>query len=515
MRINRVFLLSSFITFLSRISGFIRDILIASVFTPGLHTDAFFVSFKIPNLLRKIFAEGAFSQVFIPILIEYKKNHNDMEINIFISCVFRWLVLFLILITIIGILIAPILVFLISPGFIKNFEQFQLTVSLIRILFPYIILISIASLFSSILHSLNQFFISLISPILLNISMIFFILFITPKLTENNIISLAWSVLIGGLMQLYFSFIFLKRNDISINYFQIKHPEIFKILFLIGPAIFGISINQILTMLNTAISSFLSPGSISWMYYADRIVELPMGILGVSIINILLPYLSKSISFNKIKEYSDILCWGLQVCFLLVLPSSIILITLSRPLIITLFQYQNFSDFDVIMTQKSLIGYAIGLTGFILVKILTLAFYSYKNFRTPIYYAAIMLLITQCMNILFVTFFQHAGLSLSISITAYIHAGLLYWKLYKKKYLIHFSGWSRLFLSILFSSFIMFIIILFLSSLVSNWMHGGIFYRLIRMSGIILISIIVYFSALFLLGIKINHILSFRSIINN
>lgn len=508
MRINKLFLLSSFITLLSRIFGFIRDVAIASVFSLGLNTDAFFVSFRIPNLVRRIFAEGAFSQIFVPILIEYKKNHNTKETYIFISCVFRWLALLITLIAILGIIIAPVLVILIAPGFTKNFEQFQLTVALIRILFPYVVLISLSSLFASILNSLNQFFVTLISPIFLNISMILFALFVAPKLHVNNIIALAWSVLIGGVVQIFFNFIFLKKNKININCFRLKQPKIFKMFILLGPAIFGISINQILISINTAISSFFSPGSISWMYYADRIVELPIGILGVSIANILLPYLSQFASRNENKKYSNVLFWGIRICFYFVFPISIMLIILSRPIIITLFQYKNFSDFDVTMTQKSLIGYAIGLTGFILVKILTLAFYAHKNFRTPIYYAISMLLITQCMNILFVTYFQHAGLSLSISITAYLHAVLLYWKLRKEKYLILHKRWHKFILPILFSLFVMLLMTLYLSSLINDWTYGNLFYRLVRICSIILISSITYFSTLLIFGIKINNILN-------
>ncbi|BAC24276.1 mviN [Wigglesworthia glossinidia endosymbiont of Glossina brevipalpis] len=506
MKISKIFLMSSVMTFISRVFGFIRDVVIASIFGTGIYTDSFFVSFRIPNLLRRIFAEGAFSQIFIPILVKYRNNLGDEKAKIFASCIFKWLSLFLILITMVGIIISPEIVMLIAPGFINNTDQFVLTVSLLRILFPYIILISLSSLLTSILNSWNYFFISFLSPVFLNISIIFFSLYIVPLLNNNSIIALSWAVLIGGSVQLFSHFLYLRYIGIKINNFQLYQPDIKKIFILILPAVFGASVNQLLISINTAISSFLSPGSISWMYYADRIVEFPIGIFGASITGILLPLLSESVYKNQKKKYSDILHWSIKICFFLILPSSLILLYLSKPLVITLFKYKNFSNFDVFMTQKSLIGYSIGLTGLILVKIFTLSFYSIQNFKTPIYIAIISIIISQFMNLILVKYFQHAGLSLSIGITSYINAFLLYLNIKKRLFLIKKFNIKKFFMQLLFGLTIMFLTIFYLSCFIKNWEYGNIFFRLFRICCIIFISVTMYFFSLFLIGFNFKKI---------
>ena len=415
-------------TFISRILGFVRDTLIARVFGAGMVSDAFIVAFKIPNLLRRISAEGAFSQAFVPILAEYKSQRTFAETHGLINQVATWMGLILVGVTLLGMLAAPFIVAVIAPGFTADQAKMQLTVELLRITFPYIFFISLVSMAGGVLNTYNKFGIPAFTPVWLNVAMIGAVLFFADRFAEP-IKALAWAVFLGGFLQLVFQIPFLKQIGL-LPKFELKRPDgsydegVKRILKLMGPAVLGVSVAQISLIINTIFASFLVTGSVSWLYYADRLMEFPSGVLGVALGTILLPSLSKAYASKDHKEYSQLLDWGLRLTFLLAAPSAVALAVLSAPLVVALFHYGKFTGLDVLMTQQALIAYSVGLLGLILVKILAPGFYARQNIKTPVKIGVFTLVVTQLMNLLFVfgLGLNHAGLALAIGLGACLNA---------------------------------------------------------------------------------------------
>ena len=330
-------------TILSRVLGFLRDSIIARIFGVGIATDAFFVAFKIPNLLRRISAEGAFTQAFVPILSEYKSNKTSIDTALLINKVATLLGLFLIGLTILGVLGAPWLIYISAPGFISDPEKFNLTVEMLQITFPYIFFISLVSMAGGILNSYGKFLVPAFTPVWLNVSFIIGALYFSDSFSQPAFV-LAWAVFIGGVLQLLFQIPFLKqigflpKLDLKVN-----DPGVWRITRLMGPAILGVSVTQISLLINTVFASFLTVGSVSWLYYADRLMEFPVGVLGVALSTILLPSLSGSISSKNNKEYFSLVNWGLKLSVLLAAPAALGLFILAIPLITTLFFYVSFT----------------------------------------------------------------------------------------------------------------------------------------------------------------------------
>lgn len=355
----------SSITMLSRVLGFVRDTILARIFGAGLATDAFFVAFKLPNLLRRIFAEGAFSQAFVPILAEYKNQQGEEATRTFIAYVSGLLTLVLALVTALGILAAPWVIWVTAPGFADTPEKFALTTDLLRVTFPYILLISLSSLAGAILNTWNRFSVPAFVPTLLNVAMIGFALFLTPYF-DPPVMVLGWAVLAGGLLQLLYQLPHLRKiGMLVLPRLNLRDSGVWRVMKLMLPAILGVSVSQISLIINTIFASFLAAGSVSWMYYADRLMELPSGVLGVALGTILLPMLAKTYSNKDRHEYSRLLDWGLRLCFLLVLPCSLALAILAEPLTVSLFQYGKFTTVDAAMTQRALVAYSVGLLGII------------------------------------------------------------------------------------------------------------------------------------------------------
>jgi len=490
-------------TLISRILGFIRDILIASTFGASMFTDAFFISFKIPNLLRRIFSDGVFSQAFIPVLIEYRNNKNEKSIQDFISSIFGFMICFLLLLTMLGIFFSHSIILISAPGFSKLPEKLILSENLLIIMFPYILFISISSFFSSILNSWNYFSIPALSSIFLNISIIIFSLFFS-SFFHPSIISLAWAVIIGGLIQLCYQFPFLyKINMLVLPNFNWNNIGLLKTLKKMGPVILGMSANQISLIINTVFSSLFNSGSISWIYYADRLIEFPVGVLGVSLSTILFTSLTKNYKNGKKSEYKKLLNWGCRISFILSFPSSAILFFLAKPIIIVLFQYGKFTDFDVLMTERVLKLYSFGLISFILVKILSSAFYASEEVNIPMKFSLLILFLTQLMNPFLIFYFKHAGLALSVSISSWINCLLLYLKLYKRN-MISFKYSECIFIfNVILSTIVMILILFSILHIMPLWNIGSFFNKIIRLSLIFLFSGIIYFFMLNILGIRL------------
>ncbi|MDP1523492.1 MAG: murein biosynthesis integral membrane protein MurJ [Methylotenera sp.] len=491
-------------TFVSRILGFVRDTLIARIFGAGMLSDAFIVAFKIPNLLRRISAEGAFSQAFVPILAEYKSQRSFDDTHHLINRVATWLGLILVVVTLLGMLAAPWIVTLIAPGFKVNPEKMQLTVELLRITFPYIFFISLVSMAGGVLNTYNKFGIPAFTPVWLNVSMIAAVLFFADHFAEP-IKVLAWAVFIGGFLQLIFQIPFLKQIGLLPKLdFHLNDDGVWRILKLMGPAVLGVSVAQISLIINTVFASFLVTGSVSWLYYADRLMEFPTGVLGVALGTILLPSLSKAYASKEQGEYSQLLDWGLRLTFILAAPAAVALAVLATPLVAALFHYGKFTVVDVAMTQQALTAYSVGLLGLILVKILAPGFYARQNIKTPVKIGIFTLVITQVMNVLFifVLHLQHVGLALAIGLGACINASLLYYHLRKADVYQPQPGWIIFLLKLAVGLSVMGVTLYYAMGDTSSWLHFGLIKRLLYLGGLVMLGGVSYFATLMLLGFR-------------
>jgi putative peptidoglycan lipid II flippase len=489
-------------TLLSRILGFVRDAVIARAFGAGLMTDAFFVAFKIPNLLRRLFAEGAFSQAFVPILGEYKAKRTPEETRKLVDHVAGMLTLALFIVTLIGVLAAPWVIYLSAPGFADEPQKFDLTVAMLRIIFPYILFISLVALAGGILNTYSRFSVPAFTPVLLNLAMIAGALWLTPYFNPP-VLALAWSVFIGGVLQLAFQVPHLLRLKLLPRFtLNFQDAGVWRILKLMGPAVFGVSIAQLSLLINTIFASFLETGSVSWLYYADRLMEFPTGMLGVALGTILLPSLSKHYADASHEEYSRLLDWGLRLTLLLALPAAVALAVIAVPLIATLFHYGNFTDHDLWMTRQALVAYSIGLLGLIMVKVLAPGFYARQNIKTPVKIAVFTLLATQAMNLAFIGPFKHAGLALAIGLGACINAGLLYFHLRRGGIYTPQPGWWAFLAKLLAALVVMGAVLWIAMGPAEAWLQARAWVRAAHLSGLVAAGAASYFAVLFLLGVR-------------
>ena len=490
-------------TLMSRILGFVRDTLIARVFGAGVYTDAFFVAFKIPNLLRRLFAEGAFSQAFVPVLAEYKERRGHDQTKLLVDDVATLLFLVLAGVTVLGILAAPVVVYISAPGFQAEPDKFALTVHMLRVTFPYILFISLVSLAGGILNTYSRFSVPAFTPVLLNVSFIVAALFFAPYF-EPPAMVLPWAVLVGGVLQLGFQLPHLKRIGMLPRYSLNLHDEgVWRILKLMGPAVFGVSIAQLSLLINTIFASFLENGSVSWLYYADRLMEFPTGMLGVALGTILLPSLSKSYADRDHDEYSKLMDWGLRLTFLLALPAAVALAVMAVPLVCGLFHYGAFTAHDVWMTRSALIAYSLGLLGLITVKVLAPGFYARQNIKTPVKIAILTLFATQLMNLAFIWHLKHAGLALSIGLGACINASLLYYNLRKAGIFQPQPGWARFLIKLACALGMMALVLVLVAGPNEAWLLYAAPNRLLRLLVLLLAGSGTYFATLWMLGFRV------------
>jgi len=493
----------SSMTLLSRILGFVRDAVIARIFGAGIATDAFFVAFRLPNLLRRLFAEGAFSQAFVPILAEYKNRRGEAEVRRLIDRVAGLLALALFVATLIGVIAAPAIIYISAPGFSADPQKFDLTVTLLRITFPYILFISLVSLAGGVLNTWSRFSVPAFTPVLLNLSFIVFALWLTPYF-DPPVKALGWAVFCGGILQLAFQVPHLVRLGM-LPRFRIDFSDagVWRVVRQMGPAVFGVSISQISLLINTIFASFLVTGSVSWLYYADRLMEFPTGMLGVALGTILLPSLSRHHADAAHDEYSKLLDWGLRLTLLLALPATVALAVLAVPLVTTLFHYGKFSAHDVWMTRDALVAYSVGLLGLIMVKVLAPGFYARQNIKTPVKIAIIALLATQAMNLLFIGQLKHAGLALSIGLGACVNAGLLYYKLRQHGIYRPQPGWTRFALKVMAAIVVMAACLWFAAGASDLWLAADARVKVARLVGVMAVGVAAYFTTLWLLGFRL------------
>lgn len=418
-------------TMLSRVLGLARDVVFAIVIGATSNADAFYVAFKIPNFLRRLFAEGAFSQAFVPVLAEQREEGGAAAVRDFVDHVAGALATVLFSITALTILAAPLVAAIFAPGFIGQAEKFALTADMIRITFPYLMLISLTGMCGAILNSYGRFAVPAFTPVLLNISLISAALFAAPYF-EVPVVALAWGVLMAGVVQLLFQLPFLYRLDlVPTPRWSLQHPGVQQVLKLMVPALFGVSVSQLNLLLDTVLASFLPTGSVSWLYYSDRLTELPLGVFGIAIATVILPTLSAHSVAQRGQSFSETMDWALRLVLLVAVPAAVALIMLAEPILISIFHYGALDQRDIAMASLSLRAYALGLVPFMLIKVLAPGFYARQDMVTPVRIGIYAMVANMCLNFAFVlplmTLYGvgHMGLALATSCSALLNAVLL------------------------------------------------------------------------------------------
>ena len=452
-------------TLASRVLGFVRDMVVATVFGAGAGPDAFFVAFRIPNLLRRLFAEGAFAQAFVPVLSEYHEKETPAAQRELVAAVAGVLGAATLVIGALGMLAAPLLVHVFAPGFDGDGGRHALASEMLRITFPYIAFISLTSLAGGVLNTWGRFAVPAFTPVLLNVCMIAAALWLSPRVDEP-IVALAWGVCAAGAVQLLFQLPFLARIGMLVRPRLVRgHAGVRRVLKLMLPALFGVSVAQVNLLINTMIASFLVTGSVSWLYYSDRLLEFPLGLLGVALGTVILPSLSKDHATASSQAFSDTLDWALRWSVVVALPAATALAVLPVPLLGTLFGYGEFTATDVAMSARSLAAFALGLLPFVLVKVLAPGFYARQDTRTPVRIGVISMLANIGFNVVLVWPLAHAGLALATSLAAVVNAGLLYRELRRAGVHRPVAGWRALLLRSLVASAVMAGLLL--------WLHGA------------------------------------------
>jgi putative peptidoglycan lipid II flippase len=516
MNLHKTLATVSGMTMVSRITGLFREILFARAFGASAYTDAFNVAFRIPNLLRRLFAEGAFSQAFVPILAEYKNQKGDIATKTLVDHVATALIWTMLITCVVGILATPLIVYTIATGLTSNKDAFDASVLMTQLMFPYIGFMAFVALSGGILNTWREFKIPAFTPVLLNLAFITASLLLAPML-KQPIYAMAIAVVVGGILQVIMQIPPLIKIGmlprISLNpLFGLRDPGVRRVLRKMGPAVFAVSAAQISLMINTNIASRLAHGSVSWLSYADRLMEFPTALLGVALGTILLPNLSKANIDGDTAEYSALLDWGLRLTFLLALPCAVGLATLSQALTATLFHYGKFNAESVLMTSHALVAYGVGLIGLIVVKILAPGFYAKQDIKTPVKIAIGVLLATQMMNYIFVPYFAHAGLALSIGLGACLNAVFLYWGLRRRQIYTPRPGWG-IFLLRLTGALVLLAAVALWSSAHFDWI-GLRAHPVTRIGALLLVLSscgVVYFGALAAMGFRFSH---FRRVSN-
>lgn len=495
-------------TVTSRVTGFIRDLVFVQIFGASAGLDAFFVAFRIPNFLRRLFAEGAFSQAFVPVLSEYRQQRSEKEIKVFLNHVAGNMLLILFLVTTIAVLITPWLMYVFAPGYIHDPTRYELAKTMLRITFPYLFFISLTAYVSGILNTFGKFGIPSFTPNLLNFSLIGAAIFLAPHL-HQPVIALAWGVFIGGAAQLLFQLPFLYKIRLlpkpQINW---GDPGVKRILKLMLPAVLGVSVAPISLLIDTFFASFLPIGSQSWLYISDRVTSFPLGVFGVAIATVILPHLSRKYAAKSATEFSQAVDWGLKSVLLIALPATIGIIFLSGPILATLLQYGKFLAHDVTMAQRSLMGFALGIPAFMLVKILASGFYSQQNIGTPVRIAIIAMISNIVLAAILIFPLAHAGLALATALTSSLNASLLFYTLHKRKFYRPGKGWGIYFVRIFVANTAMAIFLWLTTQKLAIWLNWHWFARAWHLSLLCAGAISIYAICLMLSGMK------FREFIN-
>jgi putative peptidoglycan lipid II flippase len=501
-------------TIVSRILGFVRDVVFARYFGASATTDAFFLAFKIPNFMRRLFAEGSFSLAFVPVLSEVRASGDRAALKDLIDHVTGTLAGVLLILTAVGVLAAPAVLAVFAPGWaLEGRPEFGLSAQMLRITFPYILLISLTALAGGILNSFDRFLIPALTPVLLNLSLIAAAVLLSTRL-EVPIMALAWGVLVAGIVQLLVQVPALLRLGLLPRpRWGWRHSGVRRILRLMIPTLVGSSVAQINLLLDTVIATFLISGSVSWLYYSDRLLEFPLGVFGVALSTVILPNLSRKFALQNPAGFSATLDWSLRLAAIITLPAAVGLTVLASPILVTLFQYRAFQVSDVEMAALSLSAYALGLPAFIAVKVLAPGFYARQDTKTPVKIAIIAMVSNMVLNLLFVWSLvamefrgQHMGLALASSVAAYINAGLLYRMLRRQAAYHPEPGWGRVGLAVAIGCLAMAALLTWWSPDLGRWAAAGAMERGLRLGGLLLAGMLAYVVATLAGGLRLRHL---------
>ena len=498
-------------TLVSRVLGLVRDIVLARWFGADASMDAFFVAFKIPNFMRRLFAEGAFSQAFVPIISEYREQQDHATVQQLVNRVAGTLLGVLSLITVIGVLASPVLVAVFAPGFLyRDPAQFDLAALMLRMTFPYLLLISLVAFAAGILNTYGRFAAASFAPVWLNVVLIGAAILVSPRLAQPEL-ALAGGVFVAGVVQLLFLLPSLRRVGLFPRpQWGMQDAGVRRILKLMLPGIIGSSVAQINLLFDTLIASFLVAGSVSWLYYSDRLVEFPLGVFAIALATVILPSLSRSHATDSATEFSRTIDWGLRLVLLIAVPSAIGLLLLARPMLATLFNYGDFNAADVDMAGLSLMAYTIGLPAFMLIKVLAPAFYSRKDTRTPVRIAIVALVTNMVLNLMFVVPLvmlkipgPHAGLAMATSIAAWVNAGLLYRGLKKQQVYHPEAGWRQFFLQLGLAGAVLGAVLFWGIPAMPVWLDWSVWSRVSGLFIWVIAGAAAYFIALHLAGLRL------------
>ena len=495
-------------TMVSRVLGLARDIVIARLFGAVEGVDAFFLANKIPNFMRRLFAEGAFNQAFVPVLSEYRAKRGHAEVQDLVNAVAASLGGLLAIVTALVVAAAPLLAMVVAYGFIDEPRKFDAFVQMFRITFPYLLLISMTAMCGAVLNSYGYFAGPAITPAMLNLSLIACSFLLAPYLAEPAL-ALAWGVLIAGVAQLLFQLPFLAHiRLLPVPRPRRDHEGVRRIKRLMLPALFGVSVSQINLLFDTVIASLLVTGSVSWLYYSDRLMELPLGTFGIAIAIVVLPSLSRKHASQSMDEFSATLDWAFRLVCLIALPATLALILIAEPLLVTLFQNENFTAFDVERSAASLKAYAVGLTAFMAVKIFAPGYYARQNTSTPVRIGVIAMTVNMVLNVSFyLSGFAHVGLALATSLAAVLNAGLLLFGLRRDGVFRFQPGWGRLLLQMLAANAVMILVLLSLAGQWEEWMEWTIVAKVGQLAVLVLGGLLAYLLSLYVCGLRPRHLL--------
>jgi len=500
-------------TLASRIMGFVRDVVFARFFGAGVGMDVFVIAFQIPNFLRRLFGEGAFSQAFVPVLSEYESQRSHEEVRALADRVAGTLGLLLLAITVAGVLLSPILILLFAPGFSGEEDKFVLATGMLRLTFPYLLFISLVAFAGGILNTYGRFAVPAFTPVLLNLVLIGSVFLLAPHF-DQPVYGLAAGVFVAGLVQLAFQLPFLARVGVLPRpRWGWDHEGVRRIIRLMMPAILGSSVAQINLIVDRVIASFLVTGSISWLYYSDRLLEFPLGVFAIALATVILPGLSRHHASRSAAAFSATLDWALRLAVVIALPAAVGMFFLAGPMVATLFNYGAFEAHDVRMAGYSVMAYALGLMAFTLVKVLAPGYFSRQDTRTPVRISIISMLTNIVLNIAIVLPMMHygftaphAGLAFATGLAAVLNAVMLYRGLRRKGVYTPGDGWGWLVARVGVANLVMAATLWWLAGDLDGWIVAPWFDRGLRLTVCVGVGLAVYLSTLWISGVRPRHL---------
>jgi putative peptidoglycan lipid II flippase len=502
-------LLTGSMTMVSRVLGLVRDIVLASVLGAGGAMDAFGVAQKIPNFFRRLFAEGAFSQAFIPVLSEYREKGSHAAVKELVDKVAGCLGSILVAVTLVGVVGAAGISLVFAPGYLSDPAKFGLLTELVRITFPYLMLISLTGFAGAILNSYDRFAIPAITPVFLNVFMIAGALLLTEYF-PSPVHALAWSIIAAGIFSLLFQLPFLRQIHLLPSpKLDWSHPGVKRILILMTPALFGVSVSQLNLLLDTIIATQLGDGAVSWLFYSDRLVELPLGVFGVAIATVIMPGLSRLSATQSGEKFSQMLDWAIRFVVLIALPATLALIILAEPILFTLFYHGAMESSDILMSSYSLKAYALGLFAFMLIKVLVPGYFARQDMKSPVRIGIIAIIANIVMKpivvipLVMLWGLGHVGLAFTTAMAAYVNAYLLYRGLRKSEVYNPASNWPRLWLRYGAANLAMVAVLLGFLFFWSLWSEWGVMERILRLAVVCVAGLVAYLAALFVVGVRL------------